>query len=372
MIDTNSSYRLINRDIGKSLERVEKQPITQRATEYFMENIGKVKTAEEFVNDHRLFNYAMKAFGMEDMAYAKAFMLKALNEGISNPDSFANKLADKRYAEFVGFFNFAAYGEKTTTYNVARDATITNFTQRVTLDGLIPLSDTHKANNAYFAEKIVTVKSIEDFLVDDRLLSYALYAYGLEGEGMSEADIRKYLEGGVGDPDSPANVHANKNIKRFVTSFNFAETGDATTTHVPAQQGTVLRYMRQTLEEDAGAQNEGVRLALYFDRKAGTITNAYHILADPALATVVRTLLNLPDSIAQLDVDKQAKLIESKLDFADFQDPAKLEKHIERFTTMWEINNPTVSPQSLLVSLFQPVEYGISQNTLMAIATLKR
>jgi hypothetical protein len=216
------------------------------------------------------------------------------------------------------------------------------------------------------------VKSIEDFLVDDRLLSYALYAYGLEGEGMSEADIRKYLEGGVGDPDSPANAHANKNIKRFVTSFNFAEMGDAATTHTPAQQGTVLRYIRQTLEEDAGTQNEGVRLALYFDRKAGTITNAYQILADPALATVVRTLLNLPDSIAQLDVDKQAKLLESKLDFADFQDSNKVAKHIERFTTMWEINNPTVSPQSLLVSLFQPVEYGISQNTLMAIATLKR
>jgi hypothetical protein len=372
VVDTNTSYRLISRDIGKSLERVEKQPIVQRATEYFMANIGKVKSAKEFVDNHRLFNYAMKAFGMEDMAYAKAFMLKALKEGVSDPDSFANKLADKRYAEFVSFFNFAAHGEKTTSYNLARDATTINFTKRVTLDGTIPEPEIHKKNTAYFSEKIVKVKSIEDLLVDDRVLSYALYAYGLETAGLSEAELRKYLEGGVADPDSPANKHPNKNIARFVTSFNFAEMGEQTTTHIPAQQGTALRYMRQTLEEDAGTQNEGVRLALYFERKAETLTNAYQVLADPALSTVLRTLLSLPDSIAQLDVDKQAKLLESKIDFADFQDPEKLTKLIGRFTTMWEMNNPTATPQSLLVSLFQPVDYGISQNTMMAIAMLKR
>lgn len=372
MFDTLTSYRFITRDIGKSLERVEKQPVVQRNTEHFMANIGKVTSAEQLVNDHRLFSYAMKAFGLEDMTYAKAFMLKALNEGVSDPESFANKLSDKRYAEFVGFFNFAEHGEKATSYNAARDATISNFTKRVTLDGLLPEQPIHKQNSAYFAEKIVKVTSIEDLLADDLLLSYALYAYNLETLNLSEAELRKHLEGGMANPDSPANKHSSVNLKKFVTAFNFAEMGTETTTHIAAQHGTAQKFMRQTLEEDAGIQNEGVRLALYFERKAETLTNGYQILSDRALATVVRTVLGLPESIAQLDVDKQAKLLESRIDFEEFQDPAKLEKFITRFSTMWEMNNPTVSPQSLLVSLFQPADYGISQDTMMAIAMLKR
>ena len=45
--------------------------------------------------DDRLFKYAMKAHGLKDMDYAKAFMKKALVEGIDDTDSFANKLSDK-------------------------------------------------------------------------------------------------------------------------------------------------------------------------------------------------------------------------------------------------------------------------------------
>ena len=99
--------------------------------------------------------------------------------------------------------------------------------------------------------------------------------------------------------------------------------------------------MRQTLEENAGKDNEGVRLALYFERKAPELTSFYQVLADPALAKVVRTLLSLPDSFATADVDKQVKLFESKLDIEDFSDPEALGKLMTRFTSLWEVNNPT-------------------------------
>ena len=39
-----------------------------------------------------------------------------------------------------------------------------------------------------------------------------------------------------------------------------------------ATTGTVDQYVRQTLEENAGDQNEGVRLALYFSARRSTIT----------------------------------------------------------------------------------------------------
>ncbi|MFN4272526.1 MAG: DUF1217 domain-containing protein [Aliihoeflea sp.] len=258
MINTYTGYQLITRDLDVSIKRVQSQPMVQRETEYYLENITKVKSIDDFLGNDRLFRYAMKAHGMEDMTYAKAFIRKALEEGIDNRDSFANKLTDTRYKSLVETFNFERHGENTTIF--------------------------------------------------DR-----------------------------------------------------------------AQQGTVDKYLRQVLEEDAGSQNEGVRLALYFERKASQIDSAYNILGDPALATVVRTMLGLPDAIAQLDVDKQAALIESRINLEDFKDPKKLAEMITRFTSLWEVNNPSTPPQSMITNLFQPpMQFGISADVLMTIAKMKR
>ncbi len=257
MINTYTSYRMISADLTKSIERVKNQPMVQRETEYYLENIAKVKSIEDLVSDARLFRYAMKAHGLEDMTYAKAFMVKALEGGIDEKDSFANKLTDKRYVEFVETFNFARHGEATTVFT-------------------------------------------------------------------------------------------------------------------KAQQGTVDKYLRQTLEEDAGAQNEGVRLALNFARNAADINNAFDILANPAYSKVVRTVLGLPDSFATADIDKQAAMIEKRIDLEDFKDAEKLEKFLTRFTSMWELQNPTASATTSMAALFsQPVEYGISADVMMTLQGLK-
>lgn len=257
MINTYLGYQLISKDIGKSIERVQSEPMVKRETEYYRENITKIKNIKDFVADSRLFNYAMKAHGLEDMAYAKAFMVKALEGGIDSNDSFANKMTDKKYREFVDTFNFARYGD-----------TATIFTK--------------------------------------------------------------------------------------------------------AQQGTVDKYLRQTLEQNAGSDNEGVRLALYFERKAPTIENAYQILADPALTKVVYTALGLPATISSADIDKQAKLIEERIDFADFKKTDLTNDFLKRFTSLWELDNPSSPTASLATMLFaQPAEFGISTDVLLTIQKMR-
>ena len=373
VLNTYTRYQLITRDIEQSLDRVEKQPVVQRDTEYYLANIGKVTSAEEFVNDYRLFNYAMKAHGLGDMAYAKAFMLKALNEGVDDPSSFANKMIDKRYAEFVRSFNFAKHGENATVYALAKQPVVELYLGMHTTPGSPP-SEFHLEQSANYAKNIGNVKSIDQFLHKDneRLLQFALQAFGLEEAIDDKSFLRKILEGGAEDENSFANKQEDEAWGKFAQTFDFARLGELATSFNLAQQPSVDKYLRQTLEQDAGQQSEGVRLALYFERKAGEITNAYQILGDRALAAVVRTVLGLPESVAQMDIDQQAKLLEARIDFEDFQDPAKLEKFLTRYTAMYDAQNPTVTPQSMLVSLFQPVEFGISQDTLMAIAAMKR
>jgi len=373
VVSTYVSYRLIARDIDRSLQKVGTQPAVARETKYYLDNISKVKSIDEFVSNTRLFKYAMKAFGLQDMDYAKAFMKKALEGGVKDADSFANKLSDKRYAEFVRTFNFLAHGEDTTVYNPAQQGTAQRYQLEAALAGVAPDNPTLKAQTKFYLENITKVTSIDEFLADDALYTYAMKAYGLTDKLDDKAFMRKVLEGGVADPDSFANTQSDGRYADFAAAFDFAGHGEEATTYSLAGKAVVDRYARQTLEENAGDQNEGVRLALYFQRKASTLTSPYQILADGALAEVVRTALGLPAELARADVDKQAALLAKRIDFADFKDPAKLDKFLARFTAMWEIGNGSastaVSPAMLLA---RPVEFGISTSTLLALQQLRK
>ncbi|PRD42680.1 flagellar biosynthesis protein FlgF [Phyllobacterium phragmitis] len=258
MVDTLTSYRMIASNMTRSLTRVSQEPLVERETAYYLENIGKVKSIDDFMADDRLYRYAMKAHGLEDMAYAKAFVRKILTEGVSDDSSFANTLTDKRYKELATTFDFAALGETTTSLDQAK-------------------------------------------------------------------------------------------------------------------QGTVDKYVRQTLEEEAGDQNEGVRLALYFERKAKGLTNAYEILGDKALLTVVQTALGIPSAVSYADIDKQAQMIEQRLDISALSDPDELAKFMTRFTAMYEISNPSMGSASSIASLLLggTSSVGISTDILTTLQSFK-
>ena len=74
MVSTYLSYDLVNRDMYKALQRVASDEQVAREAQYYADNIGTVTTIDEFLDDYRLFSYAMKAYGLEEMTYAMAFM----------------------------------------------------------------------------------------------------------------------------------------------------------------------------------------------------------------------------------------------------------------------------------------------------------
>jgi hypothetical protein len=370
---TYATYQSMTRDMARTTTQVENEPQVKRETEYYLANIGKVKTVDDFVNNTRLFNYAMKAFGLDDMAYAKAFMVKVLNEGVSDSDSFANKLTDPRYKAFAEAFNFAADKDGATTYVAAQKGVTDRYALTAIQNGGSPDNPILQQQTQDYLKQVVDVKSIDDFLNNDTVYTYAMKAFGLDAKLGDKTFMRKILEGGVSDPASFANQQTDKNYAAFAAAFDFAAHGEEATTYSVPEEGTVDAYMRQTMEDNAGAQNPGVQLALYFQRKASSITSAYDILADKALAKVVRTALRLPDSTAMLDIDKQASMIEDKLNVEDFQDPAKLGDFLKRFTSLYDIDNPSAAQQSAPTAILfsQPTTQGISTNLLLSIQQLK-
>lgn len=89
MLTTFTSFRLISSDLGKSIARTSSQPVVAREIDYYNKTIGSIKSIEAFVKNDRVFKFAMKSFGLEDMDYAKAFMKKL--DTSNNPASHAGQ-----------------------------------------------------------------------------------------------------------------------------------------------------------------------------------------------------------------------------------------------------------------------------------------
>jgi Protein of unknown function (DUF1217) len=186
---------------------------------------------------------------------------------------------------------------------------------------------------AYYEANIGSATSIQAFVGNYRLLSYALDAYGLGDQINSTALITKVLEGGVSNPKSLANTLPDSRWKAFASAFNFAAGGATSPSSASVVQTTTNDYLEQQLESDQGAQDVGVQLALYFQRVAPTVTSEYGILADPNLLQVATTIMGLSPSIGG---DLQPQTLSELMPISDLQDPAKLQELTERFTAMYD------------------------------------
>ena len=204
--------------------------------------------------------------------------------------------------------------------------------------------------SAYYAANIGNVTSIDDFVGNYRLLSYALNAYGLGDQINSTALIKQVLEGGVSNPKSLANTMPQWTA--FATAFNFAANGAASVSTSSAVATTQSDYVEQQLENNQGQQDVGVQLALYFNRVAPTITSEYGILADKNLLQVVETIFGLPSAFSMENIDVQAKTLSDLMPLSDLTDPKKLQQLTERFTAEYDATygNSSSSSSSLTVA----------------------
>ena len=221
MQTTLSTYRMITSDIDRSLATTAAEHSVAAATEYYKSHIGEVKSIDDFIKDTRLYDYAMKAFGLEDMAYAKAFMRKVLVEGASDSKSFANRLADDRFVRLAETFNFAELGEET-TQTTAVQQTVVDLYTRQALE-----TDAGESNEAvrlalYFQREAPKVASAYGLLADEALWTVVQTAFGFPDE-MAAADIDLQAKAisqqiDIADLSDPAKLE--KLITRFAAAWD--------------------------------------------------------------------------------------------------------------------------------------------------------
>jgi hypothetical protein len=224
----------------------------------------------------------------------------------------------------------------------------------------------------YYEANIGSVKSVDDLLGNDRLYRYAMKAFGLEDMTYAKAMVRQVLEGGTSSSDSLANTLSDKRFLALAKAFDFETHGEEATSRTAATTDVVSSYVRQSLEDNAESEGEGVQLALYFERKASSVTSAYGILADADLLKVVQTALGISELTAYQDIDKQAETISSMLDIEELQDPAFVKKFLGKFAALYDATTTSADSSASSTSLlFAGSQVGISTDLLSAIQGMR-
>ncbi|WP_109314099.1 DUF1217 domain-containing protein [Pseudovibrio ascidiaceicola] len=362
-MDTNLRFSMLNRDLPGAKDRTAKDPEIAREIKYYEENFSKVETVDDLLNDYRLYTFMMKTMGLEDMSYAKGMVRKVLTEGTEDPKALANTLSDKRFLDLAEAFPFNKDGSIKGTFDWESE----ELDQRVVL-----WTDTP-------GEKIEDVDRLADYF-QRKMQRDVLFTTQL----LADPALYEIVTIALEVPEDIINGPKNERIAWFDENIDIDELKSPSelkdtiakyrdnleTREAEKTKGIVERYIQVSFEEDEGEQNEGVRLALNFQRTGGDITSAYEILGSPALYQVVRTVLGMPDSMVGTDIDNQAAVINEKFDIKKFQEPEELDKFIKKFVVLYDAQNGTGGAPTVQLFAGNPIA-GISESALTAVNALK-
>ncbi|GGF60985.1 flagellar basal body rod protein FlgF [Azorhizobium oxalatiphilum] len=216
---TFATYNYLSKNLTTSLAQEAADPANARATAYFEENIGKITSIDDFVNNYQLFNYAMSAFGLEDMAYAKAYMKKVLESDLTDTSSFANKLSDSRFEAFATAFGGLKDGTAVDSTTIT--TTVNNYLQQ-SMEDNAGESDPGVQLALYFERNASGIKSAYDILADEALTEVVKTFLGLPDE-MANADIdaqAKAITERIDIADLQDPDYVSKVLKQFTVLYD--------------------------------------------------------------------------------------------------------------------------------------------------------
>ncbi|MQB43958.1 DUF1217 domain-containing protein [Rhizobium sp. ICMP 5592] len=277
MISTYLGYTIATRSMATTLNQVASQSQNKRQIDYYNANIGKVTNVDDFMGDYQLYSYAMEAYGLSDMTYAKAFMKQVLTSDLSDSTSFANKLTDPRYKEFAAAFNFGTGSSSTAQTSTQEDDLIGLYNQSFTTEATDAQTET-----TYFSQNISSVKTVDDLLGNSRLKNYVLQAYGLDPTYTSNSFLKQMLTSDLSDPDSFVNQNGSATDKAIVAEFNFNADGTVKTSTADAD-------------------------TTYYENHISTITSVSQLTSDPKLFNYVKTAFDIPAYITATQFNAAAE-----------------------------------------------------------------
>jgi hypothetical protein len=293
MVSTSLTNRLFATFVDRSLAQAEANPTVARDARYYRENIGKVRSVDEFLGDNRLYVYAMRAHGLTDMLDAKALIREVLESDLNDENSVARRLGEPRLVAFAASFSFKTDGSvKGELPDIQADYQEEN-TIGLYSEHRVRQGNAAAADAQYYREQIAGLESVDDLIADSRLFAYALTAFGIDAETADMAQIRAVLLSDLSDPGSPANQLGERYVA-LASAFDFEADGTVPPGGAQSAAGaddTVLRYYDIT-GNGTTRQAAALRSDYYTATIAG-VTDVDDFLADNRMFGLALTAFGL-------------------------------------------------------------------------------
>ena len=327
--------------------------------------IGLTKNLDDFLSAEpaavTIREFALKAFNIAPDEVSTFKLKQIFTSDPYDPESYVNQMKDDRFVQMVKAYNFAADGSIGSPRYAQSENEITRiskayYTAVTRLDSSESSKAAAEAEAVYYRTQLQSLETVDQLLADVRLKNVLLVAEGLRPVDISNEMLRAVLTSDLDDPDSFANQQSEIGFQKIAGSFNFDADGfirSESSRSVQNERGLVETqrlYLTQAIEEEAGQESLGARLALYFERMAPTVTSNYEILGDDALAQFVRTTFSISQETASSDIDKQKAMLDRYLDVDDLLDPEKLQSLIQRFLALYDLDNGAQDPLLTIMS----------------------
>lgn len=305
--------------------------------------------------------FALKAFNISPGEVSIYKLKQVFTSDPYDPKSYVNTMKDDRFVKLAKAFNFTADGSIGPPRYAQSENEITRiskayYTAVTRLDSSPSSKAAAEAEAVYYRTQLQSLETVDQLLADVRLKNVLLVAEGLRPVDVTSDMLRAVLISDLDDPNSFANQRPEIGFQKIAGSFNFDADGfirSNSSQSVQNERGLVETqrlYLTQSIEEEAGQDSLGARLALYFQRMAPTLTSNFEILADDALAQFVRIAFSISNETASSDIDKQKAMLDRYLDIDDLLDPEKVETLVQRFLALYDIDNGAQDPVLTLMS----------------------
>ncbi|WP_162651428.1 DUF1217 domain-containing protein [Lentilitoribacter sp. Alg239-R112] len=325
----------------------------------FKRNMPLAADLDDFLSDlqaaKRVRGFALTAFGIGENELTRRELKAVFTSDLGDPKSFVNKSGDDRLRQLAKAFNFDAKGNITTPRSAQSENELTRITKAYYVE--LTRFDSTKSTKEkvdedvkYYREEIAKIDTLDDLVKNQKLIDFLAKSERLKPDELKPEFLKKLLMSDQNDPKSFLNQQTDVRYKKIFGSFNFNENGSVASTKTNGVQNnrglaeTQNFYITQSIEEEAGVDSVGARLALYFERKAPTISSLYEILADKALGDFVRTALSIPAETASGSLDSQKALMERYIKAEDLQKPEKIRELVTKFLALHDIENGAPDP----------------------------
>lgn len=198
-----------------------------------------------------------------------------------------------------------------------------------------------------FTTAVNKATDIKTALANPNIQKVLLTASGLSNYIGQTALVQKAFMSDPSDPKSVVHQLANGTLLATVQTYNFAKNGLAELQNPKILATLTNGYAEVTWRQSLDKATPGLSNALNFLSKASSIKSFGDILASPSNFYVVTGALGVPANIVFQSLSAQKEAINSRVDYAKFQDPHYVNNLTDQYLISKRTNSQAGGSQDL-------------------------